>query len=397
VELFVQEAKEMQRGAQTQMKRTGIGVDYSVFVLCVSLAINGCKSSQVDAAAEAPPPAKVTRDFDPTAFSVDHPEHFVLASAIEHRAPAILAVTGAVNPDVARTVPVISLASGRIVGIYARLGDTVKKGQLLLKVRSDDISGGFATYQMAAADEILARAQYERSQDLYKHGAIALNDLQVAQDTEDKAKVAVDTAAEHLKLLGSSVDHPSGIVDITAPVSGVITDQQVTNAAGVQSLGTSPFTISDLSYVWIVCDVYENDLPSVHIGDPAEITLNAYPSRVLKGTVSNIMPILDPNLRTGKVRIEVPNPGLMRIGMFVTATFQGQKDEVNTVVPASAILHLHDLDWVYVPTTDKRFRRVGVVGGDALPGGMQEIKSGIPAGQQVVTNPLALQNEIDNR
>jgi cobalt-zinc-cadmium efflux system membrane fusion protein len=379
------------------MKNKSLSIVFSLSILIASVAISGCKSGQVDAAAEAPPPAKVTQDFDATAFSVDHPEHFVIATAIEHRAPAKLAVTGTVNPDIARTVPVISLASGRIVGIYARLGDSVKKGQLLLKVRSDDISGGFATYQMAAADEVLARVQYERSQDLYKHGAIALNDLQVAQDAEDKAKVAVDTAAEHLKLLGSSVDHPSGIVDITAPVSGVITDQQVTNAAGVQSLGTSPFTISDLSYVWIVCDVYENDLPSVHIGDPAEITLNAYPGRVLKGTVSNILPILDPSLRTGKVRIEVPNPGLMRIGMFVTATFHGQKEEVNTAVPASSILHLHDRDWVYMPTSDKKFRRVGVLGGDALPGGMQEIKSGLQAGQQVVTNPLALQNEIDNR
>jgi cobalt-zinc-cadmium efflux system membrane fusion protein len=277
------------------------------------------------------------------------------------------------------------------------LGDAVKKGQVLLKLRSDDISGGFANYQMAVADETLARAQYERSQDLFKHGAIALNDLQVAKDTEDKAKVAMDTAAEHLQLMGSSVDHPSGIVDITAPVSGVITDQEVTNAAGVQSLGTSPFTISDLSSVWIVCDVFENDLPNVHTGDPAEITLNAYPGRVFKGAVSNILPILDPNIRTGKVRIEVANPGFMRIGMFVTATFRGLKDEFNASVPSSAILHLHDRDWVYVPTPDKRFRRLMVVGGDALPNGMQEIKSGLQTGQQVVTNPLALQNEIDNR
>jgi len=346
---------------------------------------------------EAPPPAKVVQDFDANLFSVDHPENFPLAAAVEHRGPTKLAVTGTVNPDIARTVPVISLASGHIVGIDARLGDPVKKGQLLLKLRSDDISGGFANYQMAVADETLARAQYERSQELFKHGAIALNGLQVAQDTEEKAKVAMDTAVEHLRLLGSSTDHPSGIVDITAPVSGVITDQEVTNAAGVQSLGTSPFTIFDLSTVWIVCDVYENDLPSVHVGDPAEITLNAYPGQVLNGRVSNILPILDPNLRTGKVRIEVPNPGTIRVGMFVTATFRSRKDEVNSAVPASAILHLHDRDWVYEPAPEKRFRRVGVVGGDALPGGMQEIRSGIQAGQQVVINPLALQNEIDNK
>jgi cobalt-zinc-cadmium efflux system membrane fusion protein len=379
------------------MKRTSFGFGLMLMAMAASLVIGGCKNDKVDAAAEAPPPAKVVQDFDANMFSVDHPENFPLAAAAEHRAPAKLTVTGTVNPDIARTVPVISLASGRIVGIYARLGDVVKKGQLLLKLRSDDISGGFANYRMTVADETLARAQYERSQELYKHGAIALNDLQVAQDTEDKAKVAMDTAAEHLRLLGSSTDHPSGIVDITAPVSGVITDQQVTNAAGVQSLGTSPFTISDLSTVWIVCDVYENNLPSVHTGDPAEITLNAYPGQVFKGTVSNILPILDPSVRTGKVRIEMRNPGFMKVGMFVTATFRGQKDEVNTAVPASAILHLHDRDWVYVPTSDKRFRRVMVAGGDALPEGMQEIKSGIVAGQQVVTNPLALQNEIDNR
>jgi len=384
-------------GAKLYMKSKCFGLIFALIAMAASWTISGCKNEKVNADTEAPPPAKVVQDFDATLFSVDHPDNFPLAAAIEHRAPTKLAVTGTVNPDITRTVPVISLASGRIVGIYARLGDQVKKGQLLLKVRSDDISGGFSNYQMAVADETLAHAQFERSQDLYKHGAIALNDLQVAQDTEDKAKVAVDTAAEHLRLLGSSTDHPSGIVNITAPVSGVITDQQVTNAAGVQSLGTSPFTISDLSTVWIVCDVYENDLPSVHTGDPAEITLNAYPSQVLKGKVSNILPILDPNLRTGKVRIEVANPGMMRVGMFVTATFHGQKDEANISVPASAILHLHDRDWVYVPTPDKRFRRVMVSGGDALPGGLQEIKSGIQAGQQVVTNPLALQNEIDNK
>jgi cobalt-zinc-cadmium efflux system membrane fusion protein len=388
---------EHKQGAQKQMKYKRVSRGLMLLGVAASLAVSGCKSEKTDSAAEAPPPAKVVQDFDANLFSVDHPESFSLAGAVEHRAPSSLAVTGAVNPDIARTVPVISLASGRIVGIYARLGDTVRKGQLLLKIRSDDISGGFATYQMAVADELLARTQYERAQILYKHGAIALNDLQVAQDTENKAKVTVDVAAEHLRLIGSSIDHPSGIVDITAPISGVITDQEVTNAAGVQSLGTSPFTISDLSSVWIVCDVYENDLPTVHVGDPADITLNAYPGQTLKGTVSNILPTLDPNLRTGKVRIEVHNPGFMKMGMFVTATFLGQKDEVNAAVPASAILHLHDRDWVYVPTSDRRFRRVMVTGGNTLPDNMQEIKSGVQPGQQVVINPLALQNEIDNK
>jgi len=365
--------------------------------LMLLTTIAGCHSATSDPAAGAPPQTKVVTAFEAVEFSPDHPEQYPLTTAVEHRAAAQLAVTGTVNPDIARTVPVISLASGRIVGIYARLGDVVKKGQLLLRLRSDDISGAFANYQMAVSDEVLAKAQWERAQDLLQHGAIAVADLEIAKDTEEKAKVTMDTAAEHLRLLGSDVDHPSGMVDITAPVAGVITDQEVTNAAGIQSLGTSPFTISDLSTVWIVCDVYENDLASVHVDDPAEITLTAYPGRVFKGRVSNILPILDPSIRTGKVRIEVANPGMMKIGMFVTATFKGRTEESYVAVPSSAILHLNDRDWVYVPVSEKRFRRVMVVGGDLLPNKMQEIKSGISIGQRVVINPLPLQNTVDNQ
>jgi len=379
------------------MKRQ-ISVRGLALVTMLSLVlVGGCKKEESDPSAGAPPQAKVTTAFEASEFSVDHPEKFSLTTAVEHRAASQLAVTGTVNPDIARTVPVISLASGRIVGIFARLGDVVKKGQLLLRLRSDDISGAFANYQMAVSDETLAKAQWDRAQDLQQHGAISVSDLEIAKDAEEKARVAMDTAAEHLRLLGSDVNHPTGMVDLTAPISGVITDQQVTNAGGVQSLGTSPFTISDLSTVWVVCDIYENDLPNVHIGDPTEIMLNAYPGRVFKGRVDNILPILDPTIRTGKVRIQVENPGMMKVGMFVTATFKGKTEQTVAAVPASSLLHLHDRDWVYVPAPGNKFRRLMVVGGDQLPGGMQEITSGIPVGQQVVVNPLVLQNTIDTQ
>ena len=359
--------------------------------------ITGCKVNAADAAAEAPPPAKVAGDVDVANWAVQDPSKYPLAVAQEYDAPSKLLVTGVVSPDIARTVPVISMATGRVVEIKARLGDEVKKGQVLLQLRSDDISGGFATYQSAVADEILAKAQWERAQELYKHGAIALNDLQIADDTEQKAKIAVDVAGEHLRLLGSTVEHPSGMVDLVAPVSGIITDQQVTNAAGVQSLGTNPFTISDLSYVWVVCDVYENDISSVSVGDGAEVRLNALPEMVLKGTVSNILPILDPSIRTAKVRIEVRNPGQLRLGMFATATFQSAKKEAHASIPSSAILRLHDRDWVYVPAAENKFHRLQIVAGDSLPNDMQEVKVGLKPGQHVVQNPLALQNEIDNQ
>jgi membrane fusion protein, heavy metal efflux system len=364
------------------------------------LILVGCGkvNAQADAAtAGAPPAANVVPFADAALFSVDHPEQFPLAAATQHPTTSELVVTGAVTPDVSRSIPVVSLASGRVSAIHTRLGDTVQKGQLLMTIRSDDVSGGYSNYRMAVADEVLARTQYERAKDLYAHGAIALNDLQVAQDTEDKAKIAVETMAEHLRLLGNDPDKPAFMVDIFAPVSGIITDQQVTNAAAVQAFGTpSPFTISDLSSVWVLCDVYENDLASVRLGDTAEIRLNAYPDRMFKGRVSNIGSILDPNIRTAKVRMEVQNPGIMRLGMFVRATFHGQTREMHTIVPASAVLHMHDRDFVYVPAPDNKFRRVEVIGGDLLSDNvsMQEIKSGLEPGQQVVTNALVLDHVL---
>jgi cobalt-zinc-cadmium efflux system membrane fusion protein len=364
--------------------------------LPVLLSLVGC-TAHADPAAEAPPPANIVPGADPALFNVDHPEQFPLAAAVERPTASELVVTGTVTPDVARNVPVVSLASGRVVAIHARLGDTVQKGQLLLTIRSDDVAGGFDAYRKAVADELLARKQLNRAVDLFAHGAIAEQDLEVAQDAEDDAKTTLATATEHLRLLGNDPDKPMGMVDIVAPTSGVITDQEVTNAALVQAYSSpSPFTISDVSSVWIVCDVYENDMPSVRLGDTADITLNAYPDHPFKGKVSNIGMILDPSIRTAKVRIEVENPGIMRLGMFARATFRGQTVQIHTIVPASAVLRMHDRDFVFVPAPDNKFRRVEVVSGDVLTENtsLQEIKSGVKPGQQVVTNALVLDHVL---
>ena len=361
------------------------------------LFLCSCGNGKNDPNAGAPPPLKVERAEDRNVFQVDHPDKFPLTTAAERVTTSQLTATATVNPDISRTVPVISLATGRVVEIKARLGDTVKKGQVLLRVQSADISAAFSDYQKAVADEQLVRTQLERARLLYDKGAISLNDLQVAQDAEAKAQVDVKTSAEKLRVLGNAnLDQPSGVLDIHAPIAGVITDQQVTNAGGVAGLSApNPFTISDMTYVWILCDVYENDLASVRVGEKADVRLNAYPDKIFTGTISNVGPILDPNLRTAKVRIEVRNPGIMRPGMFGTATFHGQKKETLATVPTNAVLHLHDRDWVYVPAGGNNFRRVEVKAGAMLPGDMQEIRSGIAPGQQVIANALEFQNTAE--
>ena len=379
------------------MKHNGYGRNWiALAALAAALTLAGCKHDKTDDKAAAPPPATVVADSDANNFKVDHPEQFTLVAAEEHSASPELNVTGVVQPDIARAVPVVSLASGRVLEVHARLGDEVKKGQLLLKVRSNDVNGAFQSYQKAQNDERLARTQFERVKTLYEHGAASKSALEQAEAAASDAKVDLNTATEQLHLLGVDKDHPSGVVNVLAPISGVITDQQVATSGGVQGLaGPNPFTIADLSSVWIVCDVYENDLDAVRVGEPAAIHLAAYPDRVLKGKVDNILPTLDPALHTAKVRIEVANPGILRIGMFVTATFYGKQPVKHAVVPASAILHLHDRNWVFVPIDKDRFKRQEVTGGAMLPGNLQEVTSGLAPGTKVVQNALVLQNTVE--
>jgi cobalt-zinc-cadmium efflux system membrane fusion protein len=367
----------------------------SVTSLALFLAL-GCGEAKSDPKSEAPPNSQIEKEQDSSIVTVEHPEQFPLFTVTEHAGVSNLQVTGVVSPDVSRTVPVVSMAAGRVVEVRARLGDRVNKGQVLMRVQSSDIASAFSDYRKAVADETLVRAQYERAKDLHERGAISLNEAQAAEVAENKAKVDVDTTAQRLQILGSPLDHPSGIVDIVAPISGVITDQQVTSAAGVQGLASpNPFTISDLSNVWILCDVYENDLFAVRVGENAEIRVNAYPDIALNGKIGNIGSVLDPSIRTAKVRVEVKNPGLLRVGMFVTANFHGESKQKLAMVPASAILHLHDRDWVYIATGGKKFRRQEVVSGATLPDKMQQIVSGVQAGQKVASNALVLQNTVE--
>jgi cobalt-zinc-cadmium efflux system membrane fusion protein len=371
-------------------------------ILGIGLAVfsAGCekKAEAKGDPTEGSGPAAVTveSDLDANNFKVENPERFPLATAEEHVAAPEMNVTGVVTADVSRQVPVPSLATGRVVEIDARLGDEVKKGQLLFKVRSSDISGAYADYRKAVKNEQLAKIQLNRSKILFDDGAIPKSALEIAQTTEDNAAVDVETAEEHLKLLGSDPNQPTGIVEVYAPVSGVITDQQITNSSGVQALSPpNPFTISDVSHVWVVCDVFENNMSQVQVGQYADIKLDSYPNQVFKARINNILPQIDPNIRTAKVRLELSNPGMMRLGMFVSATFHGLSNERRATVPATAILHLHDREWVYTPGKEGHFKRLEVVSGSVLPGNLQEIVSGVRPGDKVIANALVFQSTVE--
>jgi len=373
---------------------------FLLFSCCLAVfgSLVACKKD-FNPADGAPPSPQVQETGDMSLVQVDKPNLFPLVAAEEREAPAELSVTGAVFPDVSREIPVISMANGRVVDIKARLDDYVKKGDLLIKVQSPDIAGAWDVYRKAVNDERMNNLQYVRSQTLFEHGAISQSMLEQAEDAEKDSQADLLAAEQGLKILGVDKNNLSEIVNVYAPISGVIIQQNVTQAAaaGVNLSGSATaFTIADLTSVWVICDVYENDIPKIALGQTAQFHLNAYPDKVLTGRVSDIGPVLDPTIRTAKVRLEIPNPGnILKLGMFVTATFESRQKEKHAVVTADAILHLHDRDWVFIPAADSQFKRVEVQAGKILPGNKQEILSGITPGQQVVSNVLQLEATLE--
>ena len=363
--------------------------------ICGALFLAGMGVSCSDNPKAAPTKSEVT--LDPNLYTVEHPDLFKLATVETRDLPTTLNANGTVNPDVNRTIHVTSQGSGRVVELKVRLGDYVQKGQFLLSIHSADLAGAFSDYQKAAADERLARKALDRAQLLYAHGALAEKDLQLAEDTEEKAKLDVQNAEQRVRLLGGDPAQPSSLIELRAPVSGTIVEQNISGFEGIKSLDNSPnlFTIADLTQVWVLCDVYENDLGEVRLGDTAEIRLNAYPDRIYRGKVADIARILDPATRSAKVRIVLPNrDGSFRPGMFAVATFRSRKSQSRIVVPSTAVIRLQDKDWVFRKEGRQQFRRVEVqtLGGNA--DGTQAIQGGVKAGDEIVANALSFSSAV---
>ena len=250
----------------------------------------GCGRKVTAASAQdgdtGPQPGAVEPDMDANNFKVDHPEQFPLATAGEYVGRA------GIERDRRGEPGRLAAGAGAVAGLGPRGGDRRAAGRRgeegAVAVQGAEARTSPArsrTISKAVKNEQLAKIQLDRAKLLFDNGAIPKSALEIAQNAEDNAKVDLETTTEHLRLLGSDPDHPTGIVEVYAPVSGVITDQQITNASGVQALtAPNPFTISDVSHVWIVCDVYENDLAQVHLGEYADIHLNAYPEpRLCRG------------------------------------------------------------------------------------------------------------------
>ena len=327
-------------------------------------------------------------------FEISNPELYPASPAESQLVSDVLEVNGSLSPIVNRTVGVGALAGGRVTDVYARLGDSVTQGQLLVKLNSPDLANAIALLKQARADEDLAEKAYERNKFLYDHGVIvAKKDLQVSENNLTHAKVNTENALTQVKLLNADPKNPSPYIELRSPINGLVIEQNVTPGGTAKSVDAAPnlFTIADLSKIWLLCDVYENNLSQVKVGDFAQIHVNAFPDQQFQGRVSNIFGLLDPLTRSTKVRIELENEdGNLKPGMFATALFISQNKTPKVSLPSTAVFRLHDKDWVFSPLGGNRFIRIQIETGETNTDGTIQIDDGIQAGEMIVNNALQL-------
>ncbi len=312
---------------------------------------------------------------------------FKLVSTKTIQLPHHFSAPGIIAPDISRTVSVFSLANGFAVRVPVQLGEQVAKGQVLAVVDSPDLAKAISVYQTAKAQLELSGKELRREEGLYRHGATPRKQLEEAQFAEQRAQIAEQTAARQIQILGGDVSSPSPLVTVRAPIGGTIIKQKISQGEAVEH--SYLFRIADLSRVWALCSIYENDLSRVRVGDLARVEISAYPNMILQGRVSNFSHILDPTTRTTQVRVVLNNPqGLLNPGMFVTARFTSRHASPQVLVPVTALFQLHDQFWVFEPVKAGVFRRVPVTIGSVATPGWQIVTHGLQANQSVVADSL---------
>jgi cobalt-zinc-cadmium efflux system membrane fusion protein len=302
-----------------------------------------------------------------------------------------LRLTGAVAFNAFATTPVITQIGGPVSRIVVTPGQHVHKGEPLLYVASPDYSQTLANYLKARDAFHLADREYIRSQDLYEHHAIAERDLAAAESVRTQAAADLGAAEQSLKVLGISQPEtlagkpmPSEI-PVLAPIAGEAVERLVSPGQVIQGGATQVFTISDMSSVRVLANIYQKDMPYVHTGDPVTVTSDTDPGAELHGKISYIGAELDPNTRTLQARIEVKNPQeRLKKDMYVTATVQAGTVPDALTVPSSAVLRdAENQPFVYVVNQNNEFARRAVTLGES-GGGNTQLVSGVAAGERVV-------------
>jgi cobalt-zinc-cadmium efflux system membrane fusion protein len=363
------------------------GVAAAAAVLLAGLV--GCNGSGSDAHANN------TSSSDPNRavlFSIpqDQLSHVQVISVQPTTLTRDLRLTGAVAYNADHTTPVITQVSGPVNRIVVSPGDQVRKGAPMLYIASPDYSQMRANYLKAKDARLLAQENLQRTQDLYKHNAAAVRDVEQAQSGEIQAQADLTAAEAALRVLGVTnpeqlaASPPSTEVPVWAPIGGEVVEKLVSPGQLLQAGQTQCFTISDMGSVWVLVNVYQKDLPYVHVGDSVTIQTDSYLD-AFHGRISYIAAALDPSTRTLQARIVTRNPGeKLKKDMYVTAIVRAGSVKDAIAVPDAAVLRDSENEpFVYAEVSPNQFGKRPVTTGDSS-GGQVQILSGLKPGDRVI-------------
>ncbi len=332
-------------------------------------------------------------DSKPELFTVpqDQMSHLQIVTVEPKPITRTLRLTGAVAFNAFDTTPVISQVGGPVSRIVVTPGEQVRRGQPLLYVASPDYSQSLANYIKTRDAYQLADKNFARAKDLLDHHAIAERDYEAAESTRTQAAADLGAAEASLRVLGitnpeSMIGKPThSEIPVLAPIAGEAVERLVAPGQVIQAGATQVFTISNMSSVWVLANVYQNDLPHVKVGDEATVTTDAYPGTEFHGKISYIAAALDPNTRTLQARIDVKNPeGKLKKDMYVVALIKGGTIGNALTVPVSAVMRdAENQPYVYVVGQNNQFSRRAVTLGQTTENAAQ-VTSGISAGDRVV-------------
>ncbi len=357
------------------------------------LAVAGCSSADRERARQMTSyAAHASASETPRLFTIpqDQMSHVQVVTVQPTTLTRTLRLTGAVAYNAFNTTPVITQVGGPVTRILVVPGQHVHQGQPMLEVSSPDYSQLLDAYLKAADSSRLADKAYARAQDLYQHHAIAQRDLEQAESDRNQARADLNAAEEGMKILGirdpaQLANSPaSAQLPVLAPISGEVVERLVSPGQVMQAGQTQAFTISDLSTVWVLANVYQADLASVHSGEPVSVQTDAYPG-LFHGRISYVSPALDPNTRTLQARVVVDNPGeKLKRDMYCTVTVIAGTVGGAIALPNASVLHDdNNRPFVYVATGANQFGRQDVETGQS-EGGMTQILKGVAPGDKVV-------------
>ena len=361
----------------------------------IAITISGCSSGPSESESQMTSYSTGENRSDTAEFFTvpkDQMAHVQVVPVEKSKVPRVLRLTGAVAYNAFQTTPVFSPVGGPVEQIVAQPGEYVHSGQTLLTVTSPDYSAARSAYMKALSTFELADRNYARSRDLYEHKAIAERDLQQAESDRAEAQADLQSSEDALRAIGISnpdslIKSPpktTGQIPVIAPVAGQIVERLVGPGQLLQAGSTQCFTISDMSTVWVLVNVYQNDLAYVRVGDVVDITTDAY-EQIFRGKISYLADALDPNTRTLQARIVTENPGYkLKKDMYVTATVHaGALANALTVPDAAVLRDSENQPFVYVQSGPNQFARRLVKAGDSQDG-RTLVQNGLKEGERVV-------------